>query len=303
MTLLDWTEYAAFRLLVGGLRIMPGRMARRVLLTLGTWARHTPVGRAEVARRQLAAAFPQETGPQIERRLALVYDHLALTVAETFCADPERLLATVRVDPGWALLDEALAAGKGAILATGHLGNFELGGALVARRYPLLDVVKTQRNGLFDGHLQGMRHARGIATVPMPGSAGPILRHLRSGGLVSLLLDQDAGSRGLMVDFLGRPASTWPGAARFSLRTGCPVVPAAMVRQRDGGHCLRLGPVLRPADFEDSPAGVLGYLQKISSSFETFVLEHPEQWLWVHRRWKSAKVDNHHGAEEEQRRA
>jgi len=297
----DLAEYTAFRGLVGGLQAMPGAAARRALLSLGRLAMKWPPGRPALVRRQLAAAFPQEDAARLDYRMELIYNHLALTAWEIFCADRQALMDAARVDPGWDILDSALAAGKGAILASGHLGNFELGGAFIARRHALLDVVKTQRNRRFDAYLDGMRRAGGIQTVPMPHSAGPILRHLRAGGLVSLLLDQDAGAQGVVIDFLGRPASTWPGAARLSLRTGCPVVPTAMIREDNGRHCLRLGPILWPREYEDTPAGVSSYLQKISSSFEAFVLEHPEQWFWVHRRWKSVKVENRHGAEERQR--
>lgn len=289
MNPMDLAEYTLFRSLVGGLRALPYDQARGLLVWLGRRLRTTALARGPVVRRQLARVYGSGDGIDLDSLQELIYTHLALTVAETFCGDLEQQLRDVQVNPGWEPLDRALAHGRGAILATGHLGNFELGGALLARRYSLLDVVKTQRNRLFDGYLDSMRRRRGIATVPMARSAGAVLRHLRQGQVVSLLLDQDAGARGLMIDFLGRPASTWPGAARISLRTGCPVVPVAMVRDPAGGHTFRIGTPLHPMRQADNPAGVAAYLQEISTAFEAFVREHPEQWFWVHRRWKSGK--------------
>ena len=115
-----------------------------------------------------------------------------------------------------------------------------------------------------------------------------MLEQLKLGGLVSLLVDQDAGAAGLPLDFLGRPASTWPGAARFALRTGCPVIPMAIIRQPDGGHVLSIGEVIEVEQGPSEPARVRELMTRISLSVETFIHDNPEQWFWVHRRWKGA---------------
>ena len=234
----------------------------------------------------MAAAFPDLQGDALESTTSAVYDHLGRLVAEVLLADPVALAASVRVDPGWSALDEAMAGGRGVIVATGHLGNFELGGRILAQRYPLLDVVKHQRNPLFDRYMDRMRHRHGIRTVSVDDSGRAVLSHLRQGGLVTLLVDQDAGKTGLKTPFLGRPASTWPGAARIALRTGCPVFPMAIRREPDGTHLLRLGAVLDPADF--SRDDVRGFTARISGAVERFIIDQPAQWFWVHRRWKGA---------------
>ena len=133
-----------------------------------------------------------------------------------------------------------------------------------------------------------MRHARGIRTVSMRSPGGAVLKQLRAGGLVSLLMDQDAGPAGIVTKFLGRPASTWPGAARFSIRTGCPVIPMAMRREGPGRHVLQISQSLDPSGLIDRPEDVAAYTAKISSAVEEFIRRDPEQWFWVHRRWKSA---------------
>jgi len=118
------------------------------------------------------------------------------------------------------------------------------------------------------------------------------MQHLRAGGLVSLLIDQDAGDGGLTVPFLGQPAATWPGVARISIRTGCPVIPMAMIRRSDGSHELKISSPLWPSGVSENPDEVLSYLKKISSDVEVFIRDYPEQWFWVHRRWKSRKGEN-----------
>ena len=117
---------------------------------------------------------------------------------------------------------------------------------------------------------------------------GQIASGPENGPLMTLLVDQDAGKSGLRTDFLGRPASTWPGAARMSLRTGCPVVALAIVREEGGSHELRFGRTLEPDDFRDGPDPVRDYTAAISGAVETFIRERPDQWFWVHRRWKGA---------------
>ena len=224
MDIKSYSEYALFRAALSGLRPLPfgwstaflGRCARLAGLSLGM--------RREVVQSQLRAVFPELSAEELATRVVKVYDHLGLTAAEVLFAEPDDLIQTVDIAPGWDVLDRALARGRGAIAATGHIGNFELGGRVLARRFPLLDVVKVQRNAPFDRFLQEQRLRFGIRTVPTERSGRAVLAHLRSGGLVTLLMDQDAGKTGFVTDFLGLPASTWPGAARISIRTGCPVI-------------------------------------------------------------------------------
>ncbi len=296
----DQMEFLAFRALIGGLRSLPYNKAQSLLIHLGQLTGKTLRIRRSTVEIQLKTIFPNEASQRLDSLADLVYHNLALTVAETFCADSAQLVKAVRVTPGWEEMDQALSKGRGAIVATGHLGNFELGGAVLARRYSLLDVVKSQRNVPFDRYLETMRSDRGIQTVPMQNSAPRILRHLRSGGLVSLLLDQDAGDRGMAIPFLGQPASTWPGVARFSIRTGCPVIPMALIRDPNSGqtisHELKISSPLWPDGYSDRPEEVQKYLQNISAAVEAFILENPEQWFWVHRRWKNGKGEVEYGA-------
>jgi Kdo2-lipid IVA lauroyltransferase/acyltransferase len=282
-------EYFAFRVCFGLLRRLPYPAARKILVALGGFSGSVLRIRRSVVREQLGSCYPEKSATALETLTNLVYNHLGLTVAEVFCGDLDQMANAVRVTPGWQVVDQALAMGRGAIIATGHIGNFELGGAILARRYRLLDVVKTQRNIPFDRYLETARHRLGIETVPMPRSGPRVLRHLKSGGLVSLLLDQDAGDQGLTTSFLGRPASTWPGVARFSIRTGCPVIPMALIRGAEGGHELKISQPLVPDGIEDRPEEVHRYLEEISAAVEAFIHQHPEQWFWVHRRWKSRK--------------
>ena len=288
MRISDHMEYGGFRLLTGALGILPGPWARTAGRGLGLLAGPGLGVRRRVVADQLAAVWPAWPLPQRELVLRQVYAHLGETVVETFCLEPDRLLADLHVEPGWQALDATVARGRGVLAVTGHLGNFELGGRVLAVRYPLLDVVKPMRNTLFDRHLERMRHRSGITTVPMDQAGRPVLAHLRRGGVVTLFVDQDAGREGVRTSFLGRPASTWPGAARLALRTGAPVVPLAIAREADGRHVLRIGDPLAIEAGADDEGSVAALTARISAAVEEFIRACPGQWFWVHRRWKGA---------------
>jgi KDO2-lipid IV(A) lauroyltransferase len=281
-------EYLVFRGAVGGLSRLPERWTVQMCRRAG-WLAGPVLGiRKQVVRQQLAAVYPTRSESEILDLTGRVYDHLGQTVAETFCTDPSRMSARVAVAPGWSVLDKAMAGGRGVLAVTAHLGNFELGGRILAGRYPVLDVVKPLHNSRFDRYLQRQRAGHGITTVPMAESGRAVISHLRSGGLVTLLGDQDAGGEGVRTDFLGLPASTWPGAARLALRTGCPVVPLAILRQTDGRHVLHIGEPLATTGLTAVDEDVATFTARISRAVEKFIWDRPEQWFWVHRRWKGA---------------
>ena len=291
MDIRNQVEFFLFRSLVYLLQSGSETGVQELFGRLGIWLGSVPRYRRTVVLKQLAAVYPQISNQELDSLADDIYEHLGRTVAEVFGPGLEACADSATISPGWGPIDQALGLGKGAIVATGHIGNFELGGLLLARRYSLLDVVKRQRNRIFDEFINDLRARRGILTVPMERSGPAVLRHLRSGGLVSLLLDQDAGAEGLEVDFLGHAASTWPGVARLSLRTGCPVIPMAIVRQPDRSHRLMIADPLYPQGLADSRRDVQVYLQRISLAVEYFIRENPRQWFWVHRRWKSASAN------------
>ncbi len=286
MKIKDAAEYGLFCVGTWLLRALPLEWSRVLLERAGRLAVRRRWWRADVAASQLAAALPDLAPGEREQLLADLYRNLARTVHEVFISPPDP--GQVRVSGGWAPLDAALARGRGLILASVHLGNFELCGRVIAGRCDLLDVVKPQRNRLFDRYLEIMRNRGGIATVPMAKSGPAVLKHLRAGGVVSLLLDQDAGDRGVVVPFLGRPAATWPGAARLSLQTGCPVLPVCLARRPDGGHDLEFGDLMEPDKLPPEARDPVAYTALITERLEEFVRRHPQQWFWVHRRWKGA---------------
>lgn len=288
---LDDLGYACFRAFALACRLLPPAAVRAACRGAAIACADGLRLRRAVVDRQLAACYPELPRGDRARLARDVYRQLALTAAELLRPSGADRVEAVRIEPGWEPLDQALAAGRGAIVAAAHLGNFELGGRVLARRHRLLDVVKPLRNRRVDRWLEGIRRRHGIGTVTVDGAAPAVLAHLRAGGLVSLLLDQDAGAAGVRIPFLGREASAWPGAARFSLQTGCPVVPMAIIRQPGGGHVLHVGAPLWPGARDADDGAVRDYARAVSAAVEAYIRQAPSQWFWVHRRWKEVERD------------
>jgi len=283
MDLRDTSEYAALRLATAVLGGLPPAWGRRILAMAARTAPRLPLARGAVVRRQLAAVYPERSTDELDLLSRRVYDHLAALLGEMLLSDgPQAHQVAAR--PGWEALDALVAEGRGVVLASAHVGNFELGGWALAARYGLLDVVKPQRNPLVDAYLNALRTGHGLELVAADRAGPAVLAHLRRGGVVSLLQDQDAGSQGVAGMFLGRAASIWPGAARLARRTGCPVVPVGMLRTPAGGHELHIGPALR----SDARETTAAFARRISAAVEAIIRRDPAQWFWVHRRWKGA---------------
>ncbi len=194
-----------------------------------------------------------------------------------------RLTSLVRVDD----LDRvhaALSEGRGAILFTGHLGNWELiGPALVARGVPVTLLVGRQRNALVDARLNTRRHALGVDTVPLVGGVRDAVRLLHGGRAVGVLVDQRVRRGGVMVPYFGRLASTGPATARLARATGAPLVPLSITRDTDGvHHTVRIEEAVHAA----RDADVVRLTAEITRCVEEMVRRAPEQYFWFHRRWK-----------------
>jgi len=115
------------------------------------------------------------------------------------------------------------------------------------------------------------------------------MRDLSENRMLAILADQNAGSRGLIHDFLGFPASHWKGVAKLSLRYKIPIVPGFVVRQPDDSLIFRFFPILQYPDLADKEENYPKVIGDINARTEELIHQHPEQWFWVHKRWKGAK--------------
>ena len=216
---------------------------------------------------------------------ARVYRHFG-SVATSFAIIPR--LASSDIG-GWIqienlnLLTDALKLGKGCIVYSGHLGNWELMGGIVARSgIPVTFVVTTQRNKQIEAMVDKIRQSAGIEIVKRRDAVRGVLSALKRNRCVALLIDQDAHEDGAFVPFFGRLASTPRGPAVFHLRTEAPLVFA---------RCIRLPGERYRIDFKQHDANNVNSADELTAqmtaNLEAAIRETPEQWFWMHRRWKT----------------
>lgn len=279
----DWLADRAIRGLIGVALKLP----YDTRVTFAGWAMRRlvarPAGYLSRAEENLALIWP-EMPPARRRRIArAVADNAGRTLIENYSTREflARMAAIRPTGPGLAALEDARASGRPAILVTGHFGNYEAArAALVARGFSVGGLYRPMSNPFFNTHYVRTMEAFGgpVFAQGRRGTTG-FVRHLRSGGLLVLLIDQH-NRRGAPLRFMGRTARTALSAADLALRYGADLIPFYATRQPDG---LSFAVDLEAPIPHGDPAAMT---QALNDSLEARVRVRPEQWFWVHRRWK-----------------
>ena len=202
--------------------------------------------------------------------------------------------AIVRVE-GVDTLTAALARGKGVLALTGHFGNFEVATVAALTQFPeMRDRIHFVRRAIKPRWLDALVNRRfkraGFGVMSKRGSLDAILDRLAAGDLVVYPFDQHASPPdGIAVDFFGHPAWTFKSLAIIALATGAPVLPGAAWREPDGRHVLRFEEPVVPIEADKVGEEIRLNTRAYNAALERLVLRHPEQWFWVHRRWKELR--------------
>jgi KDO2-lipid IV(A) lauroyltransferase len=285
-----YAEYLALRAALAAMRWLGIERAAAFGERLGAVG-YRPLGiRRAVVERQLAVAFPELDPVDIERTARAAYAHLGRVAVEAALLPlygRERVLSMFDRAENWELVEQARAAGSGILFVTGHIGNWELGGAYVAARGTPVDAIaRHMANPLFDGYITRTRERIGMRVVHDERAVAQVPRAIRAGRAVAMLTDQEtAGLASTWVPFFGRPAKTPRGPAVFALRLGAPLIFACALRQASGLYRLHLEaiPVERTGDLDrDVDRIVAAY----TATLERWVRRAPDQYFWHHRRWK-----------------
>jgi len=289
-TLSHYAQYYGIRGSAAALRRLSFERAGAIGERIGMLG-YKPLGiRRAVVERQVAAAFPGLSEPEVARIARASYASLGRTTIETALLPTysrEEVLSLVEEVTGWELVERALAEGRGFMIVTGHLGNWELGGSYVAARgVPLEAVARRMENPLFDHYLTETRRRIGMTVIHDADAVRRVPRALREQHSVAFLIDQGAvGLASTWVPFFGRYAKTPRGPAVFALRLRAPLLFACVLRRPNGRFVLH---------FEEVPVEQTGTLDadvdrivaSYTSTLERWVRRAPEQYFWHHRRWK-----------------
>jgi len=275
-----------------GLGLLPRPVARLLGAAMGR-VLYLLAGRLRLTGlRNLELAMPAMDLAEREKTLKLVYRNLGWQLAE-FCRmeryTPENTAGWIRYEGLGRFLD-AQARGKGVLIVTGHLGAWELSSFYHSLMgHPMGMVIRRLDNRRLDGFVNRIRCLHGNRVLHKDDFARGLISAMRQGECVGILMDTNmTPPQGVFVDFFGVPACTASGLARVALKTGAAVVPGFLVWEAtEGQYVLHFGDEIRVEASGDNEADVLGLTQACTSVIETWVRRYPEQWLWIHRRWKT----------------
>ncbi len=280
--------YWLFRIIVGIIRLMPRSCTLAMGRALAVALYYLLPLRQDEARRNIARAFPDL--PTDRRRAILrgTYRHYCQLFFDYFRM-PKYTVDTLPqlVDMDETHIKEVRESGRGAVLVSGHHGNWEVVNLALCRLgYPVTGIAVTQQGG--GGRVINEIRAEAGAKILSPkASSRTMLRHLKEGQFLGLIADQDARSHGVWVDFFGQPSSRPRGGAVFGLQLGLPIFFVSSLMGPDRRYQIRF----RPIDMDNLPdekeAAIRELTQRFMVMLEDEVCEYPEQYFWFHRMWKT----------------
>ena len=270
-------------------------LPRRVVLALGSalgglWGRLDRRHLA-IAADNLRRAFPEWDEARVARTARGVYRHFGTVILELLWMQgrsAETLLALADLE-GVEHLQRARAAGRGVLCPGGHFGNWELQAiASVPLVGEVASIARPLDNPSLDRRLLALRTSTGNHVIYKQKALSQAIRTLRDGGILAVLIDQNVQEKdGVFVRFFGRPACTTTVAAALALKTGCAIIPVRCTLQPGGRYRMAYGPPVEWTGSGRRDEDVVALTQHLTSLIESWVREAPEQWLWLHRRWKT----------------
>jgi Kdo2-lipid IVA lauroyltransferase/acyltransferase len=285
-------EYAPAWFAVRVLGVLPLGLARLLGIGIGYLAYFLHVRLRRVGLRNLQLAYPNKTKRERKRIVRGVFRTLGRQLAD-FCHFPEfnkKNIRSLAVYEGFECFDQARARGKGVLFLTAHLGGWEIGSfAHSLYGNPMQEVVRPLDNPYLDRLVDKYRTLHGNKTFGKTEFARGLLSAMKTGDTVGVLMDQNiTPPQGVFVDFFGIPACTASGIARVALKTDAAVVPAFTIWDPVlGKYRVHFDHAIRLVRTNDHEADVVANTAKFTKVIEEFVRKYPDQWLWVHKRWKT----------------
>ena len=244
-----------------------------------------------IAIHNLMRSFPDRTLKEIIRLAKESYISFTLVIVDFFdipCLNKDNLHQWISIE-GLDNYTEACKEGKGVLIFSAHFGNWEIGNAALAIvTRPLIFVYRVLDSPLLERVITGVRASYGNVSLPKDKAMRPMIRLLKNGASINLLIDQNVTwYEGVFVDFFGRKACTTPGLALLALHTKAPVLPVFTRRLPDGKYLLEIGKKVEIVRSENREADILINTQNFTKIIEEHIRQYPEQWFWVHQRWKT----------------
>lgn len=289
--LADYFLYSIVKFLAYLFRLLPLRLSLWVGRRLGDILYYLIGRRKSVACANLKAAFRgRYSSDELRKIIRSEYQSLSQSFIEVLkfpLFDDGYINEYIKVE-GEDKIATALKKGRGAILLTAHFGNWELSSLVGALKgYKMNVLARWQKFERLNGYLNMMRSSKGANVIFKEDAREQIMRALNANEVVGILSDQDGGKRGEFVEFFDRSVSTPKGVAHFSLRTGAPIFPVFIIREKGPYHRIVVEDDISATASEDTGKNIHEILQRFATLLQKYVEEYPGQWLWLHKRWKS----------------
>jgi KDO2-lipid IV(A) lauroyltransferase len=291
-TLREKAEFAAVWAMVRTLGALPRGLARAAGAAIGELAYYALGRLRSVGMRNLQLAFPEVQRQRRKQLLKELYRNLGYLLAE-FCRmqhyTPQQASRFIRYE-GLENYLRARDRGKGVLVLTGHLGAWELSSFYHSLMgYPMGMVIRRLDNPLVDRFVNRIRCLHGNRVLHKDDFARGLIASMRAGETVGILMDTNmTPPQGVFVPFFGTQACTASGMARVAARTGAAVVPGFLLWEKsEQRYVLHFGPELPVKCTGDAEADAVSNTAMFTSVIESYIRRYPEQWLWMHRRWKT----------------
>jgi len=249
-------------------------------------------------RENLKVIFPEKSGREIRKIRIAMFRNFAKYLVDFFRfskLDTDYIKRNIKLE-NIRYFDEALSKGKGAIVLTAHLGNWELGGVVVSLLgYPLWAVALPHKDKRVNNFFNSQREGKGLRVIPLGKAVRLCLNLLKENKVIALAGDRDFTSKGVVMDFFGRPTFLPEGPAAFSLKTGAAIVPGFMLRNADDTFTLKIE---KPLQFtrgnskihyrqekEDQDSDLTGLIKQYKTTIEDYIRKYPDQWYMFRKFW------------------
>jgi KDO2-lipid IV(A) lauroyltransferase len=268
-------------------RLMPYRLSVRAGGILGRMAFFLLPRERNRAIGHLRQVFPEKDEAWVRGTARNCFIHLGKSVLEVMVITPDRLARIVAIE-GAESLQQALRRGKGVVFVTGHIGNWELMGQVVALAETVSVVAAPVKPEAVNDIIVGLRARMGVRTIlrGRPGSSRELIRVFKENRILGILIDQDTDVESAFVDFMGTPARTPTAAASMAIKFNAPLLFGYIERDRSNRHRVRIEGPLELIRTGDDEKDIVANTALFTKKIEETIMRNPEQWVWMHRRWR-----------------
>jgi KDO2-lipid IV(A) lauroyltransferase len=287
--IVEWIEYILLISFIKLINIFPFKISFKISRGIGLLLFFFDRRHRKVALENLHASFPEKSIIEIKRIAQESFKNIGCIVIEIARVSQggiDWIKEIVRLE-GKENIDKGLKKGKGVLIMTAHIGNWEIG-ALAGRDWKFNFVVRLLDNRFLNKFIYKIRTKFNSGMIVKKNAIKEILKCLRRNELVAILMDQNTGAHeGIFVDFFARKACTNPVVAILAVRTGAPVLPVFTIREGVGKFKVIIGEEIEIIPSGDYKRDIEKYTAQFTEIIESIVRKYPDQWLWLHRRWKT----------------